>query len=92
MRDDLSDDRDSLGCTYTTPHDISRPSVIFFRNGRWRSLTKVMGKSASAKSQMALIAVHDSTSWGVSTLEVSYSHLRNPISERFDDRCNGQDC
>lgn len=60
MRDEPSDDPEILGCTYTTPHDISRPSVTFFRNGRWRSLTNVMGKSASAKSQMALIAVHDS--------------------------------
>lgn len=64
MRDELSDDPVILGCTYTTPHDISRPSVTFFRNGRWRSLTNVMGKSASAKSQIALIAVHDSAFGG----------------------------
>ena len=57
MREELSDDSDSLGCTYATPHDISRPSVLFFRNTRWRSLTNFMGKSASAKSQMALMAV-----------------------------------
>ncbi len=47
---------DSLGSTYTIPQDISRPSVIFLRKGSWRSLTNVMGKRASAKSQMALIA------------------------------------
>ena len=47
---------DSLGCTYTIPQDISRPIVIFLRKGSWRSLMNVMGKRASAKSQMALIA------------------------------------
>lgn len=53
---ELVDYPNSLGRTYTIPHDISRPSVTFLRNGRWRSLTNAMGKTASAKSQIALIA------------------------------------
>ena len=71
---ELVDYPDIVGCTYIISHDISRPSVIFLRKGSWRSLTKVIGNMASAKSQIALIAARFLTLGDLLLLNIYYSY------------------
>ena len=51
----------------------------------------VIGKRASAKSQMALIAGHCSALWEISKQKVSYIHSHTQPLRIFEGRCSGRE-